>query len=263
MFKREFKINLKSLIIWTAILLAIYIFIFAIYPSLINEETKEMLTIMMETMPQEMLSAFNMDIVGIETAYGWFKTEGYMFLTILGGIYASILGGTILLKEESDKTIEFLCSKPVSRRKIVSSKILCGVINIFIFTAIITIGNYIGLQGIEDFEAKQFFMISIIPILLYYLLFFISMFISTFLKKTKQAMSIGIGIVFLSYFMQIIGGMGDSVKWVKDISLFEFASSRYIVLNNSINMNYVWAGLGIIALCIVGIYFRYERKEWK
>ena len=173
MFKREFKINFKSLLLWTVILLAIYILIFAIYPSLINEETKESLNLMMESMPQEMLSAFNMDIVGIESAFGWFKTEGYVFLTLIGGLYAAILGSTILLKEESDKTIEFLYAKPVSRVQIVTSKILCGIINIFIFTLIITIGNLIGLSQSEDFELKQYLMISIIPILLYYMLFFI------------------------------------------------------------------------------------------
>ena len=263
MFKREFKINFKSLIIWSVILVAIYFLIYAIYPSLINEETKETLKVMMATMPQEMLSAFNMDIVGIETAFGWFRTEGYVFLILLGGIYSAILGSTILLKEESEKTIEFLYSKPVSRKQIVTSKILCGILNIFIFTIIITIGNWIGLFKTEDFEIKQFLMISLIPILLYYMLFFITMFISTFLRKTKKAMSLGIGIVFLAYFMQIIGGMGEKIEWLKNISLFEFASSRYIVLNNHINMTYLCIGLIIILACVIGTYYRYEYKEFK
>ena len=135
MFKREFKINFKSLLLWTVILLAMYILIFAIYPSLINEETKESLNLMMESMPQEMLSAFNMDIVGIESAFGWFKTEGYVFLTLIGGLYAAILGSTILLKEESDKTIEYLNSVPVTRKNIVLNKILCGLFYIILMIA--------------------------------------------------------------------------------------------------------------------------------
>ena len=76
-------------------------------------------------------------------------------------------------------------------------------------------------------------------------------------------MTLGIGIVFLSYFMQIIGSMGESIEWLKNISLFEFASSRYIVLNNHINMTYVWIGIEIIFLCIFGTYYRYEHKEFK
>ena len=262
MFKREFKINLKSLILWTGILLAMYILIFSIYPSLINEETKQGIMELINTMPKDFLSVFNMDIVGIESAFGWFKTEGFVFLTLLGGLYSAILGSTILVKEESDKTIEFLYSKPVSRNNIVTSKILCGILNILLFTAVITIGNGIALAGAEDFDMRQFLMISLLPMLLYYLFFFISLFISTFFKKTKKAMSIGIAFVFASYIMQIIGGMGEKLKFIKDISLFEFVSARYIVLNHAINMTYVWIGLGIIFLCIIGIYTRYHHKEF-
>lgn len=262
MLKREFKINFKSLILWTAILVFIYILIFSIYPSLINEDTKEILITMMNTMPKEILETFNMDIVGIEDAYGWFKTEGYTFLTILGGIYSAILGSTILIKEESDKTIEFLYSKPVSRFKIVSSKVLSGVINIFIFASIITLVNFIALKISGDLDVKEFFMISLLPILLYYILFFITLFLSTFFKKTRKSMSFGIGFVFIEYFMQIIGGMGSQLEFIKNISLFEFVSSRYIILNNTIDFKYLIIGIAIILVCVVGTYTRYNRKEF-
>ena len=39
-----------------------------------------------------------------------------------GGVYAAILGVSALVKEESEGTIEFLYSKPVTRSKIVTAK---------------------------------------------------------------------------------------------------------------------------------------------
>ena len=245
MFKREFRINLKSLIIWISVLLFTYILIFAVYPYLINEDTKNMLTQMMETMPKEILASFNMDIVGIESAYGWFKTEGYTFLTLIGGLYAEILGSTILVKEENDKTIEFLLSKPVSRNKVVSAKILCGILNIIIFISVIGLGNFTALK-----------------LLLYLMLFFITIFMSSFFKKTKKSMSAGMAIVFISYFMQIIGTIGENIKFIKDISLFEFVSSRYIILNGEFNLKYILIGFAIIFICIIGLYKRYNTKEF-
>lgn len=262
MFKREFRINLKSLIIWISVLLFTYILIFAVYPYLINEDTKNMLTQMMETMPKEILASFNMDIVGIESAYGWFKTEGYTFLTLIGGLYAAILGSTILVKEENDKTIEFLLSKPVSRNKVVSAKILCGVLNIIIFISVIGLGNFAALKLSGELDIKEFFMISIIPLLLYLMLFFITIFMSSFFKKTKKSMSAGMAIVFISYFMQIIGTMGENIKFIKDISLFEFVSSRYIILNGEFNLKYILIGFAIIFICIIGLYKRYNTKEF-
>ena len=262
MFKREFKINFKSLVLWTLALVATYVVIFSVYPSLINENTGKSLNMMMESMPQEILATFNMDIVGIDSAYGWFKTEGFLFLVLIGGLYSAILGSTILVKEENDKTIEFLCSKPISRSKIITAKILCGVLNIFIFTLIVTGSNYIALKSIEEFDVKEFLMISILPILLYYMLFFITMFISTFLKKSKTSMGIGIVLVFGSYMMQVIGGIGSKLEILKQISLFEFVSSRYIILNNSLDMKYIYIGIAIIIVSIIGTYYKYNRKEF-
>ena len=99
MLLRELKINFKTLFLYTAILSIVFLLIFNVYPSLITKETKIMLDEMMSTMPEEMLEIFNMDIIGIENAYGWFKTEGYIFLVLIGGAYASILGATIFIKE--------------------------------------------------------------------------------------------------------------------------------------------------------------------
>ena len=262
MLKRELKINLKSLIIWSITLILIYILIYAIYPNLITEESRGALEQMMNSMPKEILANFNMDIVGIETAYGWFKTEGYTFLTLIGGLYAAIVGATILVKEENDKTIEFLISKPISRESIVTSKILCGMINILILSGLVTIVNFICLRNIEDFELKEFLIISLLPMLLYFMLFFITLFLSTFFKKTRSSMSLGIAIVFISYLMQIIGGMGEKVEFIKNISLFEFVSSRYVILNNTVDTKYLIAGAVIILLTILGTYKRYHDKEF-
>lgn len=262
MLLRELKINFKTLFLYTAILSIVFLLIFNVYPSLITKETKIMLDEMMSTMPEEMLEIFNMDIIGIENAYGWFKTEGYIFLVLIGGAYASILGATILIKEENDKTIEFLYSKPINRNQILTAKILCGIINIFIFTFIVTLFNFISLRSIEDFRIKEFFMLSISPILVYYLFFFTSLFLSIFMRKTKKSMGVGIAIVFVSYAMQFMGGISKDLEIFKKISYFEFVSSRYIVLNNSLDMNYIWIGAFIIFFLIIIMYYKYNQKEF-
>ena len=115
MFKRELKVNLKSFLIWLIILIGLFLVVFLIYPSIINSENIKMIDEMMEMFPTELLKAFNMDITTIDSAYGWLKTEGFVFILLIIGCYASILGSSILLKEENDKTIEYLNSLPITR----------------------------------------------------------------------------------------------------------------------------------------------------
>ena len=261
MLKRELKINFKSLIIWVNIAIILCLIVFLVYPSIINGEETQSMNEMLKMFPEDILKAFNMDIAGIDSVFGWFKTEGTVFLGIIGGLYAAILGSTILVKEENDKTIEFLYSKPINRSNIVTSKIIAGIINIFIFTIVITLFNLFGMMLSKDLDLIPFLLITTAPIFIYCMLFFISLFISTFLRKTKQAMSIGIAIVFISYFLQIIGNMSKNIEFIKYFSAFEFVSSRYIILNNRLDMKFILIGLVVIGLCILGTYKNYNKKE--
>ena len=54
-----------------------------------------------------------------------------------GGIYAAILGVSSLAKEESEGTVEFLYSKPVTRSRIVTAKILANAFYTFLYFIII------------------------------------------------------------------------------------------------------------------------------
>ena len=98
MFKREMKVNLKNFIIWLSILIALFLLVFLIYPSIINSDNIKMMDEMMSIFPEEILIAFNMDLSSIDSAYGWLKSEGFVFILLIIGCYSGILGSNILLK---------------------------------------------------------------------------------------------------------------------------------------------------------------------
>ena len=141
MLKREFKVNLKSFVIWTSILLIMFLVVFMVYPYIITDDTVKNLDEMMKVFPPELLKAFNMDITSINSAYGWLKSEGFMFVLLVIGFYSSILGN-IVLKEESEKTIEYLGSLPIKRRTIMTNKIIVSITYIIGITLIVGLFNY-------------------------------------------------------------------------------------------------------------------------
>ena len=261
MFKRELKINLKSFIIWTSILIGLFLVVFLIYPSIINSANMEMIDEMMKIFPEEMLKAFNMDLSTIDSAFGWLKTEGFVFVLLITGIYSGILGSNILLKEESDKTIEYLNSVPVTRKNIVLNKILCGIFYIILMILIIGIFNFIGLSLSGEFDRKSYILLSITPLFSSIVIFAICLFLSTFTHKTKKTLGISLGIVFVSYFLNVISEIGESTEFLKYISIFTLADIRNVILNVSINPILV-----VLAMCITVIFMiltmiRYEKKE--
>ena len=261
MFKREMKINLKNFIIWTSILIGLFLIVFLIYPSIISSTNMQMIDEMMNMFPEEVLKAFNMDITSIDSAFGWLKTEGFVFVLLITGIYSGILGSNILLKEENDKTIEYLNSLPIKRTNIVISKVLCGIIYIFLMILVLGIFNFIGLSLSGDFDKKLYFLLSITPLFSSVVIFSLCLFISTFTHKTKKTLGISLGIVFASYFLQVISELSKETEFLKYFSVFTLSDIRNVIVH--IRINYIIVGISIILslIFILLTTFHYNRKE--
>ena len=261
MIKREFKINLKSFIIWLLVLLIMFLVVYLIYPYIITDETMQSMDELMKVFPEEVLKAFNMDMSSITTAYGWVKTEGFTFILLIMGIYSSILGGSILLKEESDKTIEYLGVLPIKRNKIVTNKLFVGITLIVLMILIFGIFNYIALSISCDFDHKQFLLLSISPLLIALPFFSINLFISTFMHKTKGVVGLGLGMVFVFYLLSVLSELSTKVEALKYFSIYTLADTRNIISNVSINPIVIVVSLCITIIFIVCTYLRYNKKE--
>lgn len=261
MFKRELKYNLKSFLIWMALLIGMYLIIFLIYPSIVNSDSIKSIDEMMKIFPKEMLEMFNMDISSISTVYGWLKSEGVVFLLLITGCYAGIIGSNILLKEESDKTIEYLICLPITRKQVVINKFLVGLIYVILMNLLLSIFNFIGLTLSGDFETKQYLLLSITPIFPSIVIYSICMFISTFAHKTKKVLGISLGIVFLSYIFNVLSGMGESVKALKYISVYSLADVRNVILNVKIEPIMILISISLTALFFMLTLIRFQKKS--
>ena len=261
MFARELKVNLKSFVIWTGILLILFLIVFLMYPSLIASENMDQVDELLKVFPPEVLKAFNMDIAAIDTAFGWMKTEGFVFVLLITGVYSSILGTGILLKEESDKTIEYLNSLPVTRRQIVLAKVAAATFYIFSMILILGIFNYAVLRINEDVDKKQFVLLSITPLFSSLVIFALCLFISTFTHKTKKVFGIGLGVVFAAYFINVISEMSGKVKFLRFFSIFTLADVRNVITEERIRPVMIGVtGILFILLCILANW-HYEKKE--
>lgn len=262
MLKRELKVNFKSFIVWLILIIAIFAVVFLIYPSITNSANIKKIDEMIKIFPKEILAAFNMDISSLNNAFGWLKSEGFVFILLLTSCYAGILGTNILLKEENDKTIEYLNSLPTTRTKIVLTKTLTGLI--YVMSLIISIGvfNYIALTLSGEFNQKQFLLLSITPLFPSLLIYFICLFISTFVRKTKRMIGVSLSIVFVSYILYMLSTIAKEIEFIKYVSVFTLADIRNVIQDTTINpiMPGITVTLSIILFIIT--ILRYNKKEF-
>ena len=261
MLKREMKVNFRGFVIWTSILVILFGAVFLIYPSIITSDGMESLNEMLKVFPEDLLRAFNMDISSIDSAFGWIKTEGFVFVLLITGIYSGILGSGILLKEENDKTIEYLNSLPVKRTQIVINKVAVGLVYIFLVIIVLGVFNYVGLTWSGDFDKKSYLLLSVTPIFSSIVFFSFCLFLSTFTHKTKNTIGISLGIVFVSYFLNVISELSKETEVLKYVSAFTLADIRNVIVDVKINPYLVIVAFGLTILFIGLTVVRYKKKE--
>ena len=261
MIELEFKRNLKSFIIWLLILIIMFLVVYLIYPYIMSDNTIKDMDELMKVFPPEMLKAFNIDIASISTAYGWFKSEGFMFVLLIIGFYSSMLGGNILLKEENNKTIEYLNSLPIKRKDIITRKIIVAFIYILLLVMLLMVFNYIALSISGDFNQEQFILLSITPIFVGFPLFGINLLISTLMHKTKKVVGISLGIVFLLYLFNMLSEISTKVEFLKYFSVYTLADVRNVMTDVAINPIMIIISILITLIFVSLSYMIYNKKE--
>ena len=258
MIKRELKANLKSFIIWTSILVVLYAVVIILYPHIVPADSMDAMKEMMQIFPEEILKAFNMDIDSMSSAYGWLSSEGFTLMLLATGVYASLMGASIVLKEESDKTIEYLGMLPVKRSQILTNKIIVALVYIVGLVLLVGFVDYLALL---TGEFNSHLQLSLTPLLIALPFFAINLFISMFLHKTKATIGISLGVVFISYVINVLSLLSDKVEFLKYFSIHTLADTINVVKDTKINPLMVIVSLVITVLFIGLSYIRYNKKE--
>lgn len=261
MIKKELKFNLKSTLIWSGICIILFGLVFAVYPTIISNLGENSFDEMLKAFPPELLKAFNMDISSMDSAYGYFTTEGGVFLYLILGMFAGVLGTNILLKEKSDMTIEYLGSKPISRTKIVNSKVLVGLIYVVASVVIVAIFNFVGFELSAEYNKMQLIIISFSVLQTAIPSFFICLLLSLFFKKSKSTTFISVGLIIFSYFLSVFSTFSQSVEFLKYFSLFTLSNLRHIVENTSIFIPGLIVSIIISIICYILTLIIYNKKQ--
>ena len=265
-FKFEFKRQFKSLIIWSIVCSALVIMFMALFPSMKDMGMQELVGDKLGAMPSTLLEAFNidemMDFSNIKDYMGYCL----QYIVMAAGIYGLILGASALSKEEKDGTIEFLYSKPITRNKIVTSKLLASIVIIFIFIFIIglvtmAIGIIVKPEDIKTIDLLMDIKIMYIGMaMLSYTFMSIGFLLSMIIKARTNVTAVALGVFFASYFVGVLGKLKESFEW-----LIYFSPTDYFIpakiFKDGFELRYVIVATVLILVSIVGTYIIYNKKD--
>ena len=254
----ETKRSRWSLLIWTAVISFMLGITVLIYPEMAPQMNE--MTDMFADMGS-FTAAFGMDQLNFGEFMGYFAVECGNVLGLGGALFAGITGITALVKEERDRTAEFLLTHPVSRTEVVKGKLLSVLAQISVLNLVVMGVCTLGVVAIGEKAAltAAFFLLFLAYYLLQLEIACITFGISAFLKKGGVAVGLGVGFGF--YFLNILSNLTEEAEVLKYITPFAYCEGSYIVENKALDIPYITVGGGLTAIALIAGFWYYRRKD--
>ncbi len=253
LFEKEMKRALISLLLWMLVITILISVTMSIYPTFLQNQQK--VFGMLNLIPKGVLEfkGFS-NINDLLVALGFYASNNVIYTLVLGSIFAIVLGTNLLLREEYNKTAEYLLTKPVTRSEIFLTKFAVLLVNILVLNIVTSLTGFFFLSVVDKelFSLKAFMILSLYTFLLNMLFGIAGLFISTLIKRARPVTAFSIGLVLILYFIYTLSKITESISWLGKISPFRYVDLR--VTNPGYSMDPFNLGFFLVLSLFFGVY---------
>jgi len=250
LFLKDFRWNLRSLLIWIVIFIAFAMMYIPITDHLLAQ-ADDMIQFM-ERLPEVLLQMFHLDTEIMTRPEGIFGGEGMSFVYILSAIFAAMMANSLFAKEFENKTIEYLFVKPISRTSVYLSKLAvmltCTGILICAFTF-----SVVGLFSVfidMSYNVRLLYGFGLYALAVQLFFAGVACVIAILSQKSSVTISLSIGLVIFMYFGDTLSGIFEQIKWLGTFTVF-----NYIPLVETIKQDNVMVGNALLIMLFSAVFF--------
>ncbi len=261
LFWHELRQYRKALIIWTLSISATVVFFLSIFPS--YSADAELVAKLFSSFPEAVRKAFGLDIQNFLTPLGFYAYI-LTFVIVTGAVQATNIGAGIVSKEGAGKTVDFLMSKPISRNKILGSKLAASLV-MLVTTNVAFIASALTMAVLvseRDFSIQTFVLLSGILFLVQIMFFAIGFLISVSVTKIKSVVSVSLPLVFAFFTV----GIFDSVLGIENVRYmtpFKFYDPNSVLKDGRYELRFLVIEAVFVVAAIVTSFVIYSRKDIK
>jgi ABC-2 type transport system permease protein len=262
LFSKEMRRNAFSFMLWMIVLILLISVTMAVYRTFLENQSK--ILGMMSLVPKGALelkgiSNFN-DLLSI---LGYYAANNVIYMMVLGSIFAIVLSSNILLKEEYDKTAEYLLTRPLTRSEIFFSKLAVLFLQVFLLNVGTALAGFISMELVktEAFSIKAFLILSSYTLLLNLLFGAIGLFLSTLVKRPKPITTLSIGLVLIFYFVYTLSKITAGADEIGYLSPFKYVNTDVINPAYKLDLWHLLYFAGISLMLVAVSYRLYVRKD--
>ncbi|WP_342515137.1 ABC transporter permease subunit [Sporosarcina sp. FSL K6-1522] len=259
-FKREMKASWKSLVFWSIGLVFIVGSGMGKYAAL--EGSGDSINELLGQMPASLRAIFGIGSLDVSTVVGYYGLL-YLYLLIMAGIHAAMLGSTIISKEERDKTAEFLFVKPISRTTVISAKLAAAVAIVIIFNGITLISSIIFVDGVNEGApiTSEIMWLMGGMFMLQLLFLFFSTAIAACVRNSKLAIPISTGVLLVTFLLSVGMELTSKLDKLRYATPFKYFEAKTILHDGGYDMSFVVLSCLLMAVFMVMTYGFYRQRD--
>ena len=259
-FKREMKAHRKSLIIWSISML--FLVGSGMSKFAVLSVGSENMNALMAKLPKSMQTIFGTGSFDLSKASGFYGML-FLYIVLMSTIHAAMIGSDIISKEERDKTSEFLFVKPISRNKIISQKLLAGLLNIIVLNIITLISSIAITSKYSKGETvtSDIILLMLAMFILQLVFLFVGTGLAAISKNPKTAVSATTGILLFTYILSVMIDMNSSFENLMYITPFKYFEAKNIMYGGGLNAVFVTMSVFIIAILLAVTYIFYKKRD--
>jgi ABC-2 type transport system permease protein len=259
MFYHELKANGKSTAIWSCALACVAVLFLSFFSSFY--ESADEFQSLLEGFPPFVLKAFGIN-AEILTSFVGFYAFIFLYVVLCGAIQAMNLGTAAISKETTRKTADFILTKPVSRKQILTAKLLSVLASILITDVVFLISAVVMERIMNDGKTyyKEFILITASLVCIQ--LFFVALgfLVSVIANKIKSVISVSLSTVFGFFIVKMIGDALDEEK-LQYFSPFSYFDSNTILRHGGYETRFLIISLVFVVLALAASYVIYTKKD--
>lgn len=258
---REMKAHRKSLIIWCIGMIALIgsgMGKFAGFSS-----SGQSMNQLMAQMPKSLQAFLGVGSLDMSTASGFYGVL-FLYIVLLATIHATMIGATIISKEERDKTVEFLFVKPLPRKKIIGIKLLAALSQVGILSTItwsaslIIVGRYSSGETINS--DIGFTMIGMLILQVLFLVIGTAIAAST--KKPGKAATLATGVLLVTFILSFAIDLSEKIEDLKYLTPFKYFEAK-TVMDGGLELIFIGISLALIGVLAVSTFVFYDKRDLK
>jgi len=262
---KEFLIEKRNIILilgGLVALLGIYVI------QMLNQLDLETLQNIFAQFPEGFIDFFG-GIFVMANPYGFLSLELFSFIWLYIGVYVIYLASNILPQEIEQRSIDLILSKPIKRSSFLIGKILNVYIFIFFTLGIVFLVLFAVIPNSQVFKDYGIYYDRIFGTFLLTVLFLgslaaIPILTSNITLNSKKAIGIGIGFLFLMFFIgNLYNYFDESIQNIKYISVFFYYNPSDYLINWDLAQ--YWRDFAVLSIVnlslIISSVLVFKRKD--